>query len=91
MRLSLQAVRAADQTGVCTRVMEIMAVLSAAGVRRELLYFAGQAGMLASGWRRAPTALVDRVLKWLSDQSLLTVERGWADGHYAPPGCAGGP
>ena len=70
--LSLQAVRAADQTGVCTRVMEIMAVLSAAGVRRELLHFAGQAGMLASGWRRAPAALVDRVLEWLSDRSLLT-------------------
>ena len=46
--LSLQAVRAADRTGVCTRVMEIMAVLSAAGVRRELLHAAGQAGVLAA-------------------------------------------
>jgi RNA polymerase sigma factor (sigma-70 family) len=72
VHLSLQAVWAADHTGVCTRVMEIMAVLSAAGVRHELLHFAGQAGMLASGWRRAPAALVDRVLEWLSDRSLLT-------------------
>ena len=72
VHLSLQAVRAADQTGVCTRVIEIMAVLSAAGVRHELLHFAGQAGMLASGWRRAPAALVDRVLEWLSDRSLVT-------------------
>ena len=70
--LSLQAIRAADQTGMCTRVMEIMAVLSAAGVRRELLHVAGQAGVLASGGRRVAAALVDRVLEWLSDRSLLT-------------------
>jgi len=70
--LSLEAVRAADQTGVCSRVMEIMAVLSAAGVRRELLHVAGQAGVLASGRRRAPASLVDRVLEWLSDRSLMT-------------------
>ena len=72
MLLSLQAVRAADRTGVCTRVMEIMAVLSAAGVRRELLYAAGQAGVLASGGHRVAAAPVDRVLEWLSDRSLLT-------------------
>ena len=72
MLLSLQAVRAADRTGICTRVMEIMAVLSAAGVRRELLYAAGQAGVLASGRRRVAAGLVDRVLEWLSGRSLLT-------------------
>ena len=72
MLLSLQAVRAADRTGVCTRVMEIMAVLSAAGVRRELLHAAGRAGVLASGGRRVAAALVDRVLEWLGDRSLLT-------------------
>jgi RNA polymerase sigma factor (sigma-70 family) len=70
--LSLQAVRAADRTGVCARVMEIMAVLSAAGVRRELLYAAGQAGVLASGRHRVAVGLVDRVLEWLSRRSLLT-------------------
>ena len=52
--------------------MEIMAVLSAAGVRRELLHVAGRAGVLASGGRRVEAALVDRVLEWLSDRSLLT-------------------
>ena len=57
---------------MCTRVMEIMSVLSAAGVRRELLYAAGQAGVLASGRHRVAAAPVDRVLKWLSDRSLLT-------------------
>jgi RNA polymerase sigma factor (sigma-70 family) len=70
--LSLQAVRAADRTGVCTRVMEIMAGLSSAGVHRELLHSAGQAGVLASGGRLVAADLVDRVLEWLSGRSLLT-------------------
>jgi RNA polymerase sigma factor (sigma-70 family) len=70
--LSLHAVRAADRTGACTRVMEIMSVLSAAGVRRDLLYAAGQAGVLASGRHRVAAGPVDRVLKWLGDRSLLT-------------------
>ena len=70
--LSLAAIRAADKTGMCTRAIEIMAVLSAAGVRRELLHVAGRAGVLASGGRRVEAALVDRVLEWLSDRSLLT-------------------
>ena len=71
--LSLQAARAADRTGVCARVMEIMAVLSAAGVRRELLYAAGQAGVLASGRHRVAAGPVDRVLEWLSNRSLLAL------------------
>jgi RNA polymerase sigma factor (sigma-70 family) len=70
--LSLAVIRAADPTGVSTGVMEIMAVLSAAGVRRELLHAAGQAGVLASGGRRVEAVLVDRVLEWLSDRSVLT-------------------
>ncbi len=70
--LSLQAVRAADRTGVCTRVMEILSVLSAAGVRRELLHAAGRAGVLASGRHRVAASPVDRVLEWLGGRSLLT-------------------
>ena len=70
--LSLAAIRAADKTGMCTRVIEIMAVLSAAGVRRELLHVVGRAGVLASGGHRVEAALVDQVLEWLSDRSLLT-------------------
>jgi RNA polymerase sigma factor (sigma-70 family) len=70
--LSLAAVRAADQTGLCTRVIEIVAVLSAAGVRHELLHVAGRAGVLASGGRRVAPDLVDRALEWLSGRSLLT-------------------
>ena len=71
--LSLHAVRAADRTGICTRVMEIMAGLSPAGVHRELLYSAGKAGVLASGGRLVAADLVDRVLEWLSGRSLLTL------------------
>ena len=70
--LSLQAVRAADRTSICTRVMQIMAGLSPAGVNRELLYSAGRAGVLASGGRLVASDLVDRVLEWLSGRSLLT-------------------
>jgi RNA polymerase sigma factor (sigma-70 family) len=70
---SLQAVREADRTGVCSRLMEFIAVLSAAGVRRELLYAAGQAGVLSSGGRRITADQLDMVLEWLADRSLLTV------------------
>jgi RNA polymerase sigma factor (sigma-70 family) len=70
--LSLSAIRAADKTGMCSRVLAIMAVLSAAGIRRELLHVAGRAGVLAGGGRRVEAALVDQVLEWLSDRSLLT-------------------
>jgi len=57
---------------MCARVMEIIAVLSAAGVRRELLYAAGRAGVLASGRHRVAAGTVDRVLEWLGNRSLLT-------------------
>lgn len=70
--LAWQAVRAADRTGVCIRVMQIMSVLSEAGVRRDLLHAAGQTGVLASVRRRVAADLVDRALEWLGDRSLLT-------------------
>ena len=40
--LSLDAVQAGDQGGVCAGMLELMAVLSAAGVRRDLLHEAGR-------------------------------------------------
>ena len=49
MLLSLEAVRAGDRAGACAGVMEMLSVLSAAGVRRDLLHAAGQAGVLADG------------------------------------------
>jgi RNA polymerase sigma factor (sigma-70 family) len=70
--LSMAAIRASDKTGICARLMTIMAVLPAAGVRRELLHVAGRASILASGGRRVEATVVDQALEWLSDQSLLT-------------------
>ena len=72
--LSLDTVLAGDQAGVCAGVMEITAVLSAAGVRRALLRDAGQAGALAAGGDRAgvPAGRVDGALAELADRSLLT-------------------
>jgi Tetratricopeptide repeat len=72
--LSLDAIRAGDHAGVCSAVMEITAVLSAAGVRRELLHDAGQAGVLASGRRKTKVSagVVDRALAQLAERSLLT-------------------
>ena len=69
--LSLDAVQASDRTGVCARVMAIMAVLSAAGARRDLLYAAGRAGALADDGRRVPPGALDRALYQLADRSLL--------------------
>ena len=71
--LSLDAARAGDQGGVCTVVMEIMAVLSEAGVSRDLLYAAGREGALARRRRRSRVSaeLVDRALMRLVERSLL--------------------
>ena len=44
--LSLEGVRAGDDTGVCTAVMELLAVLSPAGVRRALVHAAARQGVL---------------------------------------------
>jgi tetratricopeptide (TPR) repeat protein len=54
--------------------MEVTSVLSAGGVRRELLHDAGRAGVLTAGHDRAevPTDLVDVALARLVERSLLT-------------------
>ncbi len=71
--LSLDAVRAGDQGGVCAGVIEMMSVLSAAGVRRDLLHQAGQAGVLSDGEGGTVAAgVVDGALARLAEASLLT-------------------
>ena len=65
VRLSLGAVPA----GVCHRVLELISVLSGAGVRRDLLHAAGKAGLLGG---RQPPAGVDAALDQLAGLSLLT-------------------
>ena len=69
--LSLEAAWAADPLGVCTAVMEVMAVLSPAAVRRDLLRAAGQAGTLLGGGRRVAASMVDQALERLNERSLL--------------------
>jgi len=66
VRLALDAV----PVGVRHQAMRLIAVLSAAGVRRDLLHAAGKAGLLGGG-RQTP-AEVDAALDWLAGLSLLT-------------------
>jgi tetratricopeptide (TPR) repeat protein len=73
VRLSVEAIRAADPAGVGTGVLEAVAVLSAAGVRRELLHAAGQAGALGAGGHRVAAEVVDQALAQLAEQALLTL------------------
>jgi len=65
VRLCLDAV----PDGVGRRVMELISVLSGAGVRRDLLYSAASAGVLGG---RLPPAEVDAALDQLAGLSLLT-------------------
>ena len=69
--LSLEAAWAADPLGVCTAVMEVMAMLPPAAVRRDVLRAAGQAGTLLGGGRRVAASMVDQALERLNERSLL--------------------
>jgi hypothetical protein len=71
--LSLEAMSAADPLGVCTGVMELMAVLSPAAVRRDLLRATGQAGTLLGRGRRVAAPMVDQALERLNEWSLLSL------------------
>jgi Tetratricopeptide repeat/Domain of unknown function (DUF4062)/NB-ARC domain len=72
--MSLEAVRAGDDTGTCGPVMDLLAVLSAAGVRRSLVYAAGQDSFPGQNQPSAGLApeVMDRALARLADASLLT-------------------
>ena len=66
--LSIQAATAADQTGLCGPLLDVIALLSPAGVSRELLHLAGrEATPQAAG-----PAGVDEALGRLAAASLLT-------------------
>ena len=67
VRLALDAVPA----GVDHQAMHLIAVLSGAGVRRDLLHAAGKAGLLGGG-RQTPAEL-DAALDKLASMSLLTI------------------
>ena len=72
--LALDTVRAGDQGGACGAVMDLVAVLSAAGVRRSLIHAAARQGLAGRDGplpALAPEA-ADRVLARLAGASLLT-------------------
>jgi hypothetical protein len=72
--LSVDGVRAGDDTGVCTAVMELLAVLSPAGVHRTLVHAAARLGALgrdAQAGELTPD-VVDWALARLAGASLLT-------------------
>ncbi len=72
--LSLEDVRAGDDTGMCTAVMELVAVLSPVGVRRTLVQEAGRQGVLDRDGQASELSaeVVDRALARLAGASLLT-------------------
>jgi len=72
--LSLEGARSGDDTGICAAVMELLAVLSAAGVRRALVYEAAQLGVLTADGQvgELPAEVADRALARLAGASLLT-------------------
>jgi len=76
--LALDAVRAGDGTGVCSAVMDLASVLSAAGVPRAVLYAAGQAGALGGPGQAGGVAaeVVDEAVGRLAGSSLLTFSTG---------------
>jgi tetratricopeptide (TPR) repeat protein len=71
VRLSLEAASAADRLGVSTGVMELIAMVSPAAVRCDLLRAAGQAGILLGGGRRVAAHMVDQALERLNERSLV--------------------
>jgi tetratricopeptide (TPR) repeat protein len=72
--LSLEGVRAGDDTWLCTAVLELLAVLSAAGVRRALVQEAALQGILERDGQPGELSpmVVDRALARLAGASLLT-------------------
>jgi tetratricopeptide (TPR) repeat protein len=84
MVLALAAVEEGDPTGLCRGLINVVALLSTAGVSRALLYAAGQQGLLQHPgvhWRRrarprhrapARPESIDKALGRLSSASLLT-------------------
>jgi Tetratricopeptide repeat len=69
--LAMEAASYADRLGVSIRVMELVAMLSPAVVRRDLLRSAGQTGTLLGGGRRVAASMVDQALERLNERSLL--------------------
>ena len=72
--LALDAAADSDQTGLCRGLVNVVALLSSAGVSRELLYAAGQQGLLQPPGAKPVTGpeSIDEALGRLASASLLT-------------------
>ena len=72
--LALDAAADADPAGLCRGLIDVAALLSAAGVSRQLLYAAGQQGLLTHPGTdtAAGPEQVDEALARLASASLLT-------------------
>jgi tetratricopeptide (TPR) repeat protein len=70
--LSFENVHSDDETGLCISVMELISVLSPAGVSRQLLHMAGQCCVLGVARQSAGPEEIDRALGRLAGSSLLT-------------------
>ena len=70
--LALDAAADADPAGLCRGLVNVVALLSAAGVSRELLYAAGEQGLLSQPGASAGSEAVDEALGRLASASLLT-------------------
>ena len=69
--LSLQLAAKGDETGACEATMNLLAVLSPAGVPRALLRDAAAKGLLADDGEALPGEIADRALGQLAEASLL--------------------
>ena len=71
--LSLDTVAEADQSGLCRGLINMVALLSTTGISRELLYAAGQEGLVHQPARTvAGPENIDDALGRLANASLLT-------------------
>ena len=70
--LSLDNVQSDDESGTCGAVMDLMSVLSPAGVPRQLLHVAGQCYVLGTTRQHAGPEEVDQALARLAGSSMLT-------------------
>lgn len=77
--LSIDAVQAGDDAGICSAVVEMVSMLSAGGVSRILLHLAGQVGALTRPRNETPIPprAIDEKLGQLVGSSLLTFSMDW--------------
>jgi tetratricopeptide (TPR) repeat protein len=83
--LALDAAADGDETGLCKGLINLVSLLSAAGVARPLLYAAGEAGLLQPPGTASAAVpeRVDKALGRLGSASLLTfsVDGSTVSGH----------